>query len=835
VLRARTSIVLGLGLVHLLGAATAQARHRHPSAEGDPALPAADGPPTLRTYAAPEYPESGKTQNRGGVVTLRLQIDARGAVTAVAVERGLGPAFDDAAIAAAHRLRFHPARAGGVETPATLYFEYRFTPPGHTHTGPTPATEAEVGARHTPLEVDEVERVSVVESVDEERPLTAASARSVRDRDLRLRAIERPADLFRVTPGLLVVQHAGGGKANQYLLRGFDADHGTDIAFSVDGVPLNMVSHGHGQGFADANGIIPELVEGVELSKGPYFVENGDFATAGAIDLRTRRTGESSLSVGGGSFGTLRAVGIAAPPVAGGWHPLLALELLRTDGPFQNPERFQKRNLFARLSYDIDTRSRLSLTATAYGGSWNASGQLPSRAVRAGQVDFFGALDPTEGGASTRENLYLDYHFRPDPASELTALIYLTHYDFTLYSNFTFFARDPVDGDQIEQRDSRSITGARASYRWLRQWRGILFDSSVGGDARADAIANGLDHDRARERLARVVDDQVAESSIGAYAKEELQLGRRVRLVGGLRVDHFTFGVDDHLEDLGTRGTATSGIRGATQVSPKASLVLSPHPSTDLFVNFGVGFHSNDARGVVRGTDPATPLTRSLGYELGARTRLAERRLELAVALWRLDLEGETVWVGDEGTTESAGATRRVGVEAEGRAELRPWLFADADVTWSDARYRHNAGNGDAVALAPRLTVSAGLSVLHPRGWRGGLRGLYVAARPATEDGFLQAEATTLVDLFAAYRRGPLELSLTVENLLDRRYKAAQFATVTRLAGEPPTDAPPPAGACPGGTRAAVDPASGRFQGCQDLSFSPGNPLDVRVMATYHF
>ncbi|HXU81145.1 MAG TPA: TonB family protein, partial [Polyangia bacterium] len=416
------------------------------------------------------YPEEGRLHNTGGVVVLRLHIDAAGKVAAATVERGLGPAFDEAARDAALRLEFHPAHEQGRAVPASILFEYRFTPPVHTHTGPTAADAIPVDSA-APVMVTDAESVSVVESVEEERPLTAASARTVRDRDLRLRPIQRPADLFRVTPGLMVVQHAGGGKANQYLLRGFDADHGTDVALSFDGLPLNMVSHGHGQGYADPNWIIPELVERVEVSKGPYFVENGDFSTAGSVQLISRDRGESFLSAGGGSFGTLRAVGIVAPRVGSGWHPLLAAELMRTDGPFQNPERFRKYNLHAKLTYDVDAHSSIALAASAYDGSWNASGQLPSRAVKAGLVDFFGTLDPTEGGASSRDNLSVTYRLRPDEFSEFSALAYLSHYDFTLYSNFTFFSRDPVNGDQIEQWDTRSLAGARASYRWLKQWK----------------------------------------------------------------------------------------------------------------------------------------------------------------------------------------------------------------------------------------------------------------------------------------------------------------------------------------------------------------------------
>jgi TonB family protein len=803
---------------------------RHPPA---PAIADRDVAARLKTYVEPRYPESERQQNLGGVVTLKLQLTAGGDVAQAVIEKGISPALDQAAVEAAQGLKFHPAIEEGRAVPTILRFEYRFVPPGHTHTGTTPGTRESTGADPS-IEVQAVDEVKLVE-VEDERPLTAASAQTVRDRDLRLRPMQRPSDLFRVTPGLMAVQHAGGGKANQYLLRGFDADHGTDIALSFDGLPLNMVSHGHGQGYADANWIIPELVERVEISKGPYFVEKGDFATAGAVDLVSRSGAESFISAGGGSFDTLRGVAIAAPTLGTSWQPLLAAELVQTDGPFEHPEDFKKYNLYGKLTYHLDARSQIAVAASAYNGSWNASGQLPDRAVRSGQVGYFGALDPSEGGSSSRENVYATLRLRPDQNSEFNALAYRSHYDFNLYSNFTLFSRDPVNGDEIQQTDERSLTGGRASYRWLRRWRGMLFDSTVGGTARADSIHNGLAYVKQRERLQQVIDADIAESSVGVFAKEEVQLVRWLRLMGGVRFDHFTFAVDDRLEDLATQGTATSGSRGASRISPKATAVVSPHPTTDLFVNFGYGFHSNDARGVVRLTDPVTPLTRAVGYELGARTRLLQSRLDLAVALWGLDIDSEIVWVGDEGTTEASGATRRLGVEAEARLQLRPWLFADLDVTWSDAKFKQNAGNAGAVALAPRLTVSGGLSANHASGARGGLRGLHIAERPATEDGFLTAEPTTLVDLFAAYRWRSLDLSLTLENLLDRRYRSAQFATVTRLANEAPTNAPPPPGACPAGTRAAAAEATGNFQGCEDVSFSPGNPFSLRLMASYYF
>ncbi len=513
-----------------------------------PTLQRSYAAPSLKTFVQPTYPAEPMRLGQGGIVILALQITLEGNVASATVKHGVGPLFDEATLEAGRKLKFHPGKLDGHPVSTSIDFEYRFSAPGHTHTeaaplGPTHLialpTLAPDPAAATLLQIEGVQETTV--EVQAERPLTAASARTVRDRDLRLRPILRPGDLFRVTPGLMLVQHAGGGKANQFLLRGFDADHGTDIALSFDGIPINMVSHGHGQGYADANFVIPELVERVEVSKGPYFTENGDFSTAGSVNLVTRNHAESFASFGGGSFDTLRSVAIAAPRVNERLAPIFAAEIVRTNGPFQNPERFTKLNLYTKLTYDIDSQSTVSFGASQYNGSWSASGQLPTRAVKAGLVDFYGSLDPSEGGTTDRQNVFVSYRLRPNTQSEFRALAYLTLYDFRLYSNFTFFSRDPISGDGIEQRDNRTVHGARASYRWLRSWHGLVFDSSLGGDARSDNIANGLSYNRDRERLSNVIDAQIQESSVGVWAKEEVQFAHWLRVVAGVRADHFTF------------------------------------------------------------------------------------------------------------------------------------------------------------------------------------------------------------------------------------------------------------------------------------------------------
>ncbi len=670
-----------------------------------------------------------------------------------------------------------------------------------------------------------------------ERPSSAASALTVREQDLRLRPIQRVSDLLRVAPGLITLQHAGGGKANQYLLRGFDADHGTDVALSLDGIPINMVSHAHGQGYADSNFVLPEIIDRVEVYKGPYFAELGDFATAGAVNLVSKRSLQGSFaSLSGGMYNTLRGVvGAGHPFLDGRLQALVFGEGSYSDGPFENPERSKKFNLFSKLTYQLSPRSFISLSVSSYAGDWYASGQLPLRAVDSGALSRFGAIDPSEGGSSTRHNVYLAYELHSG-SSDLSALVYYSRYALTLYSNFTLFSVDEQNGDGIEQADERDLLGFRASYRRRAAWRWLRFDTTIGVSGRFDRIHNSLYSQRSRQRLAPIVEHDIGQSSLALYGKEEIAFSRWARLILGLRADLFTFDVHDRREELSlgaALGNATSGVRGEALLSPKATLVVSPHRRLDLFFNFGRGLHSNDARGVVRAVDPVSPLTAALGYELGARARLFDR-LDLAASFWGLDLDSELVWVGDEGTTEAAGATRRLGFEFEGRLRLTSWLFFDLDLTLNDARFTQNAGNANAVALAPRVTLASGLSVLTPFGLRGSLRFTGIDSRPATEDGFLVAQGAYLFDAFVSYRYRFIELGISVENLTNAEYRSAQFATTSRLRGEPPNNAPPPASACPGSTRAQVNDA-GHFTGCEDLNFTPGTPINVQGRATLYF
>jgi outer membrane receptor protein involved in Fe transport len=688
--------------------------------------------------------------------------------------------------------------------------------PASAPVAPRPAPKAEA-----PIELPIIEETTVVAR----RPMTAASSETIRDRDFLLRPHLRPADILMVTPGLFGVQHAGGGKANQYFLRGFDADHGTDVLIMVDGVPVNMVSHGHGQGYADLHFVIPEAVERIEVAKGPYFAEYGDFATAGAFNLVTRAGAtESAVSFTGGHFSTLRGVLMASPDL-GEWKPFLAAEVYGTNGPFENAEELTRYNLFAKLGHTVGP-GQLSAAFTAYSAGWNASGQIPEREVLAGRLGRFGSIDDSEGGSTQRYGLYATYTAATAAGDVVKLLGYAHQYRFKLFSNFTFFSRDPVNGDEIEQADDRSVAGLKGSYRFSRKLGATAFHTTFGLETRRDTIANGLFDVRDRERLAAAVDADISETALAVFATEEIVPSRRLRAVLGVRGDYFNFDVTDNLEDQATLGDRTSGIAQAALLSPKASLILSPHETTELYLNFGMGYHSNDARGVVRAIDPVTPLSRALGYEVGARARLFGK-LDLAAAGFGIKLGSETVWVGDEGTTEESDPTLRYGAELEGRYELTPWLFADLDATLTHGEFTGNGGNASAIALAPTFVLQGGLSVRHPAGITGRLGVFHIGDRPATEDRFLTAEGFTRIDLNAGYRVGRVELAIDVQNLTNTQWREAQFATVSRLAGEIS-----PA-SCPASTRAVED--SGAFVGCEDVNFTPGAPFNTQVTATIYF
>jgi hypothetical protein len=629
----------------------------------------------------------------------------------------------------------------------------------------------------------------------------ASSRVNVTRRDLELRPRLRPGDILEATPGLFAVQHAGGGKANQYFLRGFDADHGTDIGFFVDGVPINMVSHGHGQGYTDFHFLIPELVVSLDAYKGPYYAHLGDFSTAGAVNLRLAESFEESYaSLQYGQFGIRRGLVVASPRLGENWRAVAAAEVFDDDGPFKNPERLNRYNIYLRATRDLDAGSKVSFTWMSYGSKWRGSGQIPARAVCGegepgspppsahGQpcLDHFGFVDPTEGGATQRHLASLSYSAVSRDA-ELSAMFYAVSYRFNLYSNFTFFARDPANGDEIEQSDNRTILGGDFRLRRHLHVGRARFTTTLGAQVRRDDIDNALFYDRAQERLQPVINARVSESQIGVYVEEDVRLTDSLRFLAGLRGQRIDVGVEDRNENLATLGTRTSGTQGANRLLPKLLWIVTPTSGLDLFAGYGHGFHSNDARGAVLSKDAVRLITPAVGYELGLRISPL-KDLQLNAALFLLDLDSELVWLGDEGTTEASERTRRYGVEVGARYRIANWLYADVDATFTRARFRANAGNGNAVALAPTRTLTGGIGARPTFGdWTpfGALRIKSLADRPAIEDESLTAQGFTIVDANAGVRYRSVEAGLDVQNVFDVRWREVNFASTTRLSYEP--------------------------------------------------
>jgi hypothetical protein len=622
-------------------------------------------------------------------------------------------------------------------------------------------------------------------AVAADRSFSAAGSALIRRLDVALRPTESSQDLLRLVPGLVIAQHAGGGKAEQIFLRGFDADHGTDVAISVDGTPVNVVSHAHGQGYADLHFLIPETVSEAEVRKGPYDVADGDFATAGAVAFHTLDRVpfyRPRVEVRGGSFGMGRVLGLlplgGETARQGGY---LAAAGHYSDGPFDAPQRHGRVNLFAKWTAPLGSSTELVATASCYGARWNASGQIPERAVMEGQIGRFGSLDPTEGGLTDREEVAIGVRSTGGVA-DWDARAYVAHYGLKLYSNFTFFLRDSVDGDGIVQTDDRIFAGFGATYARAGSLLGRPGRWDVGVGGRFDAADVGLSRQVRRRLLGGLVDDRIRQGHLWTWARHSLVISSRLRAEFGVRADLFRFGVTDRLVGVDTVLPHGSGAAWKAIVNPKVSLAYGAASGTELFANAATGFHSNDARDVILSTDRNRVLPRAAGIELGVRHTWTTG--SVAVSLWRLDLESELVYVGDEGFTESVGRTRRHGLDLEGRLRLAPWLWADVDLNLARGRLRDEPVERNRVPLAPRATSTGGLTVRGAGPVRAGARYRFVGDRPATEDGSIVARGHLLFELFASWRLGRLELVAAVDNLLDAESNESQFATTSRLAGE---------------------------------------------------
>lgn len=617
----------------------------------------------------------------------------------------------------------------------------------------------------------------------------AASQGVINAELLKSRPALRPGEVLEFVPGLIVTQHAGDGKANQYFLRGFNLDHGTDFATSVDGIPVNMPTHAHGQGYTDLNFLLPELVQRIEYRKGPYFAQTGDFGSAGGADIVYQRKLDAPFaSVTVGQNGYRRGVGGASTDLAPGLTLLGALELMHNDGPWAVPEHLKRSNLVGSVSGGTAAQG-WSLRVLDYRAEWVSTDQVPQSLIDAGTYagrpfGRFDSLDPTAGGDTQRTSVAAEWHGQ-DTLGRTRVAAYVQRYRLDLNSNFTYALERPADGDQFKQRDERTVLGLSTSRTLSHTLAGLDARSEVGLQLRHDRIRVGLFDSVARRITATTRDDKVRESQWGLYGQTALQLTPVLRGVVGLRADQ----VHNRVQALSH--PENGGSAHSTQLSPKLTLVAGPFAKTEFFFNAGRGFHSNDARGTTITRDPKNDdpssnavdkvpgLVASTGFELGARTE-ALPGLQSSLALWTLKFGSELVYIGDAGATEASSGSKRHGLEFNNRWSPVPWFLLDADLAWTHARF----DNGDRVPNSVDSVASLALTVRELGPWSASVQWRYLGPGPLIEDNSVRSlsSLTTNLRVTRALGKGA-ELTLDVFNLLDRKVNDIQYFYESRPAG----------------------------------------------------
>jgi outer membrane receptor protein involved in Fe transport len=619
----------------------------------------------------------------------------------------------------------------------------------------------------------------------------SANQGTITAKQLENRPLSRTAEMLEAVPGLIVTQHSGDGKANQYYVRGFNLDHGTDFRTTVLGMPVNMPSHAHGQGYADLNFVIPELVKTIQYKKGTYYAEEGDFSAAGsaAFDyVRALPRGLASIELGQHNF--RRAV-IANSAQTGPGTLLYALEAAGQDGPWDLPENYRRLN--GVLSYNWKSGiDDFRVTGMTLDSRWTSTDQIPRRAINSGLLSRYGFVDPTDGGKTSRTSLSADWLRRyQDGVMKMNA--YLIRSKLDLYSNFTYFLDDPVNGDQFHQAEQRTVAGLSLERSWLHKLGGFDSETTAGVQLRNDRLAPvGLYSTVARQRISTTREDQVDEGTVGVFASNTTRWTEWFRTIAGLRMDRYSF-------DVNSDNPANSGKANATIASPKLSAVFSPIKDTELYLNWGRGFHSNDARGIVQSVDPksglsvdaddnpvtrATPLAKAIGKEVGVRFAGLAPGLQTSLSLWQLDLASELLFIGDAGTTEASRPSRRRGIELANYYTPAPGWIVDADFAVSRSRFRDEDPAGQYIPGSIERTASVGLTMEQGK-WTGGLRLRYFGGRPLIEDDSVRSGSSTLVNTKIGYAIAKdVKLTAEVINLLNRKVSDVDYYYESRLPGE---------------------------------------------------
>lgn len=650
---------------------------------------------------------------------------------------------------------------------------------------------------------------------------STASKGQANARELEERPYLRRGELLEVVPGVVITQHSGDGKANQYFVRGFNLDHGTDFSVSMDGQPVNFVTHAHGQGYADLNPIIPELVETLDYWKGPFFGQLGNLSTAGAARFRffdMLPQGIASVGIGEDNYyrGLLAdTIDLSAPVPPGGAKipaPVTdrsgltyAFEYNYYDGPWEREGNSQRINGFLKY-FKESGQDTYSLTAMGYDGDWDSTDQIPQRLIDSGGIDRLGNIDNSVRGESSRYSLMGDWN-RELTNGRTHADFYVGKYDLDLFSNFTYFLNDPLNGDQFEQEDGRWFMGGEVRREWDYGTKNNL---TIGFQTRHDIIEGiGLYNTRGTVRTSTTRVDDVYESSAGIYATANHHVNDWFRIQPGLRADAFYFDVDS--DNPANSGEETDGI-----VSPKLNLIFGPWADTEFYANAGMGFHSNDARGTTITIDPVTglpadkvdPLVRTYGFELGARTE-ALPDVVSTLALFYLHSDSELLYVGDAGTSEAGPATERFGVEWSTYWRPDEWLMFDNEITLSEGRLL-DVGSDDEIPGSVPLTLDTGITIGKAEGFFGSLRSRFFSPRPLVEDGSVDSRQSWQVNGRIGYRKNDWEVAVDCLNILGRDDNDIEYFYASRLPGEPAA-------------------------GVEDVHLHPAEPRTFRISLTRRF
>ncbi|RFP14587.1 TonB-dependent receptor [Duganella sp. BJB475] len=614
---------------------------------------------------------------------------------------------------------------------------------------------------------------------------SAASQGSVTAELIANRPALRPGELLEFVPGVIVTQHSGDGKANQYFLRGFNLDHGTDFATFIDGMPVNMRTHAHGQGYTDLNFLMPELVDRINYKKGPYYADEGDFASAGAAHLGlANKLKENTASVTAGGHQYYRANLTGSTPLGEG-NLVYGAELGHNNGPWVSPEAFHKSLGVLRYSQG-GSDNQFSVTGMFYKGGWYASNQIPLRAVQSGEISPYGAIDTSDGGITSRYSLSATLRKRTSDTL-LQANAYVVQSSLDLYNDFTYFLDDPVNGDQSRQTEKRRMTGFDVAQTWFGKWGGLEVNNKVGVQGRYDYLSPLALYSTVKRQITGVItESKVKEANASVYFENTVQWREWLRTTAGVRYDRYRFDVSSNIAE-------NTGKVGEGMTSPKMSVVLGPWAKTEFFINYGEGFHSNDARGTTvhltpkerEPIDPVTPLVKTRGAELGARTEIVPG-LQSSMALWKLRSASELVFSGDAGDTAASRGSYRSGIEWNNHYIATPWLLFDLDLAYSRAHYTEHDDVGDYIPGAIGKVASFGATITDIGPWSGAFQMRYFGPRPLIEDNS-QRSATTAI----AYARVGYKIdrrwavSLDAFNLFDRKASDVDYYYPSRLQGEP--------------------------------------------------